>query len=161
MGMKENLGIFKNKNNGKSLLGREILFRGKRIDGGGWVYGNYSEAIFYTTNEREYQIETKDDDYNHYGVFPETVGQFTGLVDKNGDKIFEGDIVNIVAPKKTDYIGIVVWGEYCDNFHLLETHLGFYIKWITENFYRQDIGFWKPYIEVIGNIHDNPEMFKE
>lgn len=96
-------------------------------------------------------------------VIPETVGQYTGLTDKNGTKIFEGDIV-----KENIGIGTVKFGDYETPYRnvsvitqdIYSKHIGFYIEWINVDF-RKDIGYWLNKIDVIGNIHDNPELLKE
>jgi uncharacterized phage protein (TIGR01671 family) len=121
---------------------REILFRGKRTDNGEWVYG-YVCCHGWTGKENTYIIVP------HYGdvlysieVDPETVGQYTGLKDKNGTKIFEGDIVLL---KGYDEPYQVVFDESC--FQAYSDS----VRYAMDNFYAHDI-------EVIGNIYDNPEL---
>lgn len=123
---------------------REILFRAKRVDNGEWIYGHYVHQygadMIYLPNgtDREYG-------FDYYHINHETIGQYTGLTDKNGKKIFEGDIINIEYPMTTikcavvEYVGSAfVGGTDCD-------------AWDLDNYYA---------LEVIGNIHDNPELLK-
>lgn len=127
---------------------REILFRGKRIDNGEWVEGGYKceKVGEYFTAVFIVEHLTSGVWENHR-VSPETVGQFTGLYDKNGKKIFEGDIMegyNMLHPDRKTYQVV-----YEDN--------GFY--------YCDCTGCtWHPeYIDnckLIGNIHDHPELLK-
>lgn len=122
---------------------REIIFRGKRIDNGEWVYGCY---VF---QNGKHIIFDKNTTW-HYYIDESTVGQYTGLTDRNGKKIFEGDIVKHYHDRKfpESYSkGAIFWNEE-------------YLRWkrTSENFdccLANDCVY-----EVIGNIHDNPELLK-
>lgn len=136
---------------------REILFRGKNVDNGEWIYGDYAAPFaFYPAN-----IFKQDGNFEGIAVVPETVGQFTGKTDMNGRMIFEGDIVKnnwcfIHSPS------VIKFGEYAQPFHddIHTKHIGFYVEHTCENkdLYRKDLGYYADKCEVIGNIHDNPEL---
>ena len=129
---------------------REILFRAKRLDNGEWVYGSYYHccgtaygATFIVVN-----------DFGFIEVIAHTVGQCTGLKDKNGNKIFEGDIVQYQPEYATEPIHSVV--EYCaDKFNYpafdLKNHD--YEANGLQCAHEEGVG-----CEVIGNIHDNSAL---
>lgn len=121
---------------------REILFRGKRTDNGEWVEGYYSPVNIPITGNMGHFINVGG--YRAVEIDPETVSQFTGLCDKNGVKIFEGDIVRYGQRGKVEY-----------NSGSAQFTLNF-----TNSTYE---GFDKiPFCdcEVLGNIHDNPELLE-
>ena len=145
---------------------REVLFRGKRTDCGEWVKG-----YLYITHIGSHEIGSYDAEINierlTFDVIPETVGQYTGLTDKNGVKIFEGDIVRATIERAErcqspriengvigyDCIGMIglilykdkngenVWSDFFNELSL---------SGLIEDYY----------FEIIGNIHDNPEILK-
>ena len=133
---------------------RKILFRGKEVETGAWIYGYYTETCA-TYCIGQSVIEDENDDYL---VIPETVGQFTRMCDSNHKMIFDGDILKVCKiPKYLDrdydsFIGVVedlrtvyqVIGEECDD-----------TPWV----YLHDL--CRNYITIIGNIHDNLELLKE
>lgn len=114
---------------------REILFRGKRVDNGEWAEGYF----FKIWNKVFLLWGMTGDSPNMEEVIPETVGQFTGLCDKNGKKIFEGDIVE--SPNGTQ--GFIEWQN---------AECAFLVN-IGDDWQTMDDC---PY-EVVGNIYDNKE----
>lgn len=130
---------------------REILFRAKRKSNGKWIEGYIYKQIVNLNDE--YYIRRGDTDYL---VVPETVGQFTGLTDKNGKKIFEGDIVRRFNIRGLEVMRYAVkWNTDCCMFALAceDTYLGEYDSDFTV-FYGEEF-------EIVGNVHDNPELLKE
>lgn len=126
---------------------REIKFRGKRLDNGEWVVGSYIEA---ENRDRSiaHQIIPYKDGLVVREVDPATVGQYTGLKDKNGREIYEGDII----------------GGSNGSINGWEWPFKSEIKWNDE-----ECGFDPPilgymdsthYYNVLGNIHDNPDLLK-
>jgi uncharacterized phage protein (TIGR01671 family) len=158
-------------------MNREILFRGKRVDNGEWVEGTYFQG-----NEWNLIITAmRSTDFMHeyttmeaYEVIPETVGQYTGLCDKNGTKIFEGDIIlwgdrtartegtaiNVVAEFRSGCFGI------SDGKHFHEFWNYIARKWddskITDDMWGElpIEKYFRACFEVIGNRWDNPELLE-
>ena len=139
---------------------REILFRGKRVRDGEWKYGYYATVVL---NGKLYSaIDTVFNNrfVTPTTVYPETVGQYTGLTDKNGKRIFEGDIVRLydtwgdwrAVVEFGNPNGISIWG--------------WQLKPISRTDANTDILCWVEveeagaFCEVIGTIYDNPELLE-
>lgn len=130
---------------------REILFRGKRLDNGEWIEGYYVKTVDYLTDSAVHLIielpsafYPRGEIAGEYEINSSTIGQFTGLTDKNGRKIFEGDIVDCL-----EFYGEVYYDpEGCFD--------------LRDNTPEMCGGFIGDYnsLEVVGNIHDNPEMLE-
>lgn len=124
---------------------REILFRGRRICNGEWVYG------LLTTMWGQYHIIGLNDETTAYPVEQITIGQYIGLEDRNGVKIYEGDIIRGQGSKAKLDNFVIRWVAPCCGFTAGEG------KRMWPNL---DEGTVKGY-EVVGNIHDNPELMRE
>lgn len=126
---------------------REILFRGKTLYTGEWVTG-YLEYFYSKDGTRKLHCYISIWGETMHTVDPTTVGQFTGLLDKNGKRIFEGDIVRMYFID-TEEAGEIVWDEERCKFAYDSPDGETYgVDGTVE-------------IEIIGNIHDNPELLKE
>lgn len=122
---------------------RKIIFRGKRTDNGEWVYGYLVKMfgmLIITARYPEFFCE----------IVPETVGQYTGVKDKNGKMIFEGDIVKFSHPAfKKSKIGFIDWEE---------NEVGFVLRITDDYTYFAYLG---DFYEVIGNKWDNKEVLND
>ena len=135
---------------------REILFRGKRTDNGEWVKG-----YLYITHIGSHEIGSYDAEINierlTFDVIPETVGQYTGLTDKNGVRIFEGDICRFKRFNDV-HVGKIVFNVTTASFVMwYQSIVGAYGEKATQKMLLSVCDN----IEVIGNIHDNPELLQK
>lgn len=149
---------------------REILFRGKRVDNGEWVEGYITEHTMIPHDMQSYMgfvIECKSKELYEcewYEVIPETVGQYTGLKDKNGKRIFEGDMIK---PFDDEIDKMVVEFHYGQFLLCLYGERGYMAEygWEEEGNYgcfeAEPLSSYGDDIEIIDNIHDNPELLKE
>ena len=122
---------------------REILFRAQRVEDNQWTYGYYVHQYGAHEIIREELDEWANEGYH---IVPETVGQYTGLTDKHGIKIFEGDIIQNVTEGKT---AVVQWFSEYSAF-MLWCKSENQVYWLYDNNFSN--------IEVIGNIYDNQEL---
>ena len=129
---------------------RDIIFRGKRLDNGEWVYGDFVNDW---SKQNTKPDKTICNNIGKYAVISETIGQYTGLKDKNGAKIFEGDYWK--DPDENDIFVVefrdaqfcfVIYGWFDDIFTFGE------LDCVPIEYYCTGK------IEIIGNIHDNPEL---
>ncbi len=153
---------------------REILFRGKRTDKGTWIEGNLIHCVLMDGRNYTCILEADDSDSSPWEfpylccetgcidgyarpVNPETVGQFTGLTDKKGKRIFEGDIVrhhNDNPDSEIEEKGVVFWDEkYCG---WRRTSNGAFHHGVVDTYRLSPDCLY----ENIGNIHDNPELLE-
>lgn len=141
---------------------REHLYRGKRVDNGEWVYGYFLET--HKPTYKAFIIKSIDIDVNNcgmtildsviYEVIPETVCKCTNLPDKNDKLIFEDDIVKTKEYGKV--IGYSNVNDY-DVFKIVYAPTFFRLENKDREFL---LGEYSKHLEVIGNIHDNPELLE-
>lgn len=150
---------------------RSFKFRGKRLKDGKWIYGNladYSMSVLKATIEKKVIfgdiLNFATDNFGFVvedcAVNPYTVGQFSGVLDRNGKEIYEGDIVNLYhnyrgKKKRTEpkvVQGVIIW-SLCG--------LRIRIKDYPEEPWNHRLIQYPKQIEVIGNIHDNPELISD
>ena len=122
---------------------REILFRGKSIDNGEWVEGTIHFNGKYILSNKH-----RNNYHEWVEIIPETVGQYTGMADKNGTNIFEGDIVR-ESFKGHGRIYHVFWDDDYFAFRAKGEDITYQLDEISPS-----------HCEVIGNIHDNKELLK-
>lgn len=151
---------------------REIEFRGKSLVTNNWVYGNYiidkwgdsnNEIIYGILQDRTAPDYLKN--WIPVRINPNTVGQYTGLKDKNDKKVFEGDVIRMhyffnnydpislgVFEDEAEIIGVVKC-ELLDGFYVetVDDHSICYLQWVEEP---------TEELEVLGNIYDNPELLE-
>lgn len=133
-------------------MNREILFKAKRKDGGKWVEGYYEKRFDVDGSEQHFIFLSKSYTVWEYAeIAQDTLCQYTGLTDKNGKKIWENDICEMVY-NGVVYVYVVVWDK---------TELDFKGTNGKENYGRnfEYLGCCEE-IEVIGNIFDNPELME-
>lgn len=133
---------------------KEILFNGKRVDTGEWIFGGYAKC-----NNRNYiltdiDLICKEWVFKNIEVIPETVRQYTGFADKNGKKIFKGDICKTYFESYThswEEVGVVT--EFCGAYGIESADGKHFRAFINESVYTRSR-------EVIGNKYDNPELLE-
>jgi hypothetical protein len=134
-------------------MAREILFRAKRKDNGEWVKGFYVKTFASLLRDIILPVEVDADENQdtqriefdiYYEVIPETVGQYTGMKDNNGKPIFEGDILKLgIGKTRFVFYGVSSF------------------RHTIYNGYAKEFDFKDKGYQVIGNIHDNPELLKD
>lgn len=148
---------------------RELLFKGKAKGTGEWISGGYlqrAEAKYYFKKDQALIHCYISSDWTTYFGLPSeltihevessTICQYTGLTDKNGKKIFEGDIV-----RYGEICGEVKFGLHESNWQICKYNQGFYIEFPEESLYRKELGYWENKVVVIGNIYDSPKLLED
>ena len=144
---------------------REIKFRGKTINGNEWIYGPTISRGTIKRKANKWYMEVAENKWK--GLQPNTLGQYTGLKDKNGKEIYEGDILRgdeypFNCDGVDNYFAEIVWADnVCGFYRLTHKKTNSTVRGISHGIWEQlDEDDIKSF-EVIGNIHDNPELLKD
>jgi uncharacterized phage protein (TIGR01671 family) len=147
---------------------REIKFRGQRVDTKEWVYGyliecgitgeSYIFPIGNDVNESERVGEEGCLRIVTYEVIPETVGQFTGLKDKNEKEIYESDLIEIKT-EKHHFVSEITWDSDIGGFEFQDTE-NTYCGLDAIKIFKNGSSLYGGYVEVIGNIYQDPELLQ-
>ena len=141
---------------------REILFKAKSIQTGEWIEGipiKTHLGLFISFEENPHYC-------SQYGymeiddiliVDEKTLCQFTGFYDKNGNRIWDNDIVNTNSNVRAQ----IKFGLYSNSFSTRKYNQGFYMDFMDNEYYRHELGCWAGKSVVIGNIFDNKELLQE
>ena len=156
-------------------MNREMLFRGKSIGTGEWLYGHlFNYGLTTATNVPCISVcvpKSWEEARNLYTVHPDTIGQYTGLKDKNGKKIYEGDILYLIVPNDSVRYFVVEWANEdrvlkpLTGFENTVNNIrisGWCFNWNGYRLYPTVIDGVpdNEVMEVVGNIHDNLELIK-
>lgn len=144
---------------------RDIVFRAKRKDTGEWAYGTPFPHDYKGLSM--FRRHTVDGSLVGENAYLDTLGQYTGLTDKNGKKIFEGDI--IVVAGFPESACVVNYGEFMDVNNTDDYYLGWYLRRLSDGIISTvlngkadgDNHYYVGLSEVIGNVYDNPELLEE
>lgn len=152
-------------------MNREILFRGFNEKNNKWLHG-----YFFVNRGKHFVVEDEIQtdplaNWTDFVVNPDTIGQYTGLKDKNGNKIFEGDILKFIAPDGTIRYFVVEWAVEDRILRPLSDFVpdgnpvcisGWCFNWNGYHLYPTVIDGVpdNEVMEIVGNIHDNPELMK-
>jgi uncharacterized phage protein (TIGR01671 family) len=143
---------------------RQIKFRGKLTNSDEWLHGGYYQAS--TGENRIITVDETTGTITDWNVQPDTLGRFTGLLDKNGKEIYEGDIITadrypFYSDGKPNYVAVVEWDD-CGfgawfELHKDSTARGISVGCPVMDFDSESASTF----EVIGNIHDNPSLISD